>query len=84
MDNCCVYLVVFFCFFQVKVLIHQIKHFGVDEKLLFEEDDLLYKENIPRVTRCIKEIANMVKSLTLLSRKLDIMTASMGPIFAVF
>lgn len=46
---------------RVKVLVYQIRHYGVDEKLLFEEEDLLYKENIPRVSRCIKEIAMMAR-----------------------
>ena len=39
------------------------KEYGVGEDVLFNEDDLLDRSNIPRVARCIKQIAIIVSIL---------------------
>ena len=39
------------------------KEYGVGEDVLFNEDDLLERSNIPRVARCIKQIAIIVSIL---------------------
>ena len=36
------------------------KEYGVEEENLFHEDDLLGRNNIPKVARCIKQIAIIV------------------------
>ena len=36
------------------------KEYGVNENYLFEEEDLLDRANIPKVSRCLKEIAIIV------------------------
>ena len=45
---------------QIRTLINQIKEYGVNEDTLFHVDDLLYSNNIPKVARCLKEIAMIV------------------------
>ena len=45
---------------QIRTLIKQIKEYGVDEDDLFQEDDLMLRANIPRVCKCLKEIAIIV------------------------
>ena len=45
---------------QIRTLIKQIKEYGVGEDDLFHEDDLLERANIPRVCKCLKEIAIIV------------------------
>ena len=40
------------------------KEYGVGEDVLFNEDDLLERSNIPRVARCIKQIAIIVSILS--------------------
>ena len=45
---------------QIRTLINQMKEYGVNEDILFHEDDLLYSNNIPKVARCIKEVAIIV------------------------
>ena len=45
---------------QIRTLINQIKEYGVNEDILFHEDDLLYSNNIPKVARCLKEVAIIV------------------------
>ena len=47
--------------FQIRNLISQMKEYGVKEKLLFNENDLLEMTNIPRVAKCLKEIAIIVR-----------------------
>ena len=39
------------------------KEYGVEEENLFHEDDLLGRTNIPKVVRCIKQIAIIVSVL---------------------
>ena len=39
------------------------KEYGVEEENLFHEDDLLGRTNIPKVARCIKQIAIIVSVL---------------------
>ena len=46
--------------FQIRNLISQIREYGVNENLLFNENDLLCMANIPRVSKCLKEIASIV------------------------
>ena len=48
------------CFYQIRSLIKQIKDYGVGEEDLFHEDDLMQRANIPRVCKCLKEIAIIV------------------------
>ena len=48
------------CFNQIRSLIKQIKDYGVGEEDLFNEDDLMQRANIPRVCKCLKEIAIIV------------------------
>ena len=36
------------------------KEYGVNENYLFDEEDLLARANIPKVSRCLKEIAIIV------------------------
>ena len=48
---------------QIRTLIKQIKEYGVNEDDLFHEDDLLERANIPRVCKCLKEIAIIVSIL---------------------
>ena len=36
------------------------KEYGVNEDILFHVDDLLYSNNIPKVARCLKEVAIIV------------------------
>ena len=48
---------------QIRTLIKQIKEYGVGEDDLFHEDDLLERANIPRVCKCLKEIAIIVSIL---------------------
>ena len=48
---------------QIRTLIKQIKEYGVDEDDLFHEDDLMERANIPRVCKCLKEIAIIVSIL---------------------
>ena len=36
------------------------KEYGVNENYLFDEEDLLDRANIPKVSRCLKEIAIIV------------------------
>ena len=48
--------------FQIRNLICQIREYGVNEKVLFSENDLMEKSNIPRVAKCLKEIAIIVST----------------------
>ena len=48
------------CYYQIRTLIKQIKEYGVNEDDLFHEDDLIERANIPRVCKCLKEIAIIV------------------------
>ena len=45
---------------QIRTLIKQMKEYGVNEDNLFHEDDLLYNKNIPKVARCLKQVAIIV------------------------
>ena len=45
---------------QIRTLIKQIKEYGVNDDDLFHEDDLMERANIPRVCKCLKEIAIIV------------------------
>lgn len=45
---------------QIRTLIKQLKEYGVDEDTLFHVDDLLYSNNIPKVARCLKQVAIIV------------------------
>ena len=36
------------------------KKYGVNEDILFHEDDLLYRNNIPKVVRSLKQVAMIV------------------------
>ena len=56
----CIYISLPNCFNQIRSLIKQIKDYGVDEEDLFHEDDLMQRANIPRVCKCLKEIAIIV------------------------
>ena len=47
-------------YFQIRNLISQMREYGVNEKLMFNENDLLEMTNIPRVSKCLKEIAFIV------------------------
>ena len=51
------------CYYQIRTLIKQIKEYGVNEDDLFHEDDLIERANIPRVCKCLKEIAIIVSIL---------------------
>merc|ERR1711874_248924 len=42
---------------RIRTLIKQIKEYGVNDDDLFHEDDLMERANIPRVCKCLKEIA---------------------------
>ena len=42
---------------QIRNLICQIRAYGVSEKCLFSENDLLLMSNTPRVAKCLREIA---------------------------
>merc|ERR1712137_1460584 len=42
---------------RIRTLIKQLKEYGVNEDTLFHEDDLLYSNNIPKVARCLKQVA---------------------------
>ena len=48
--------------FQIRNLITQIREYGVSEDLLFNETDLLFMKNIPKVSKCLKEIATIVSA----------------------
>ena len=45
---------------QIRTLINQMKKYGVNEDILFHEDDLLYRNNIPKVVRSLKQVAMIV------------------------
>ena len=45
---------------QIRNLICQIRAYGVSEKCLFSENDLLLMSNTPRVAKCLREIAVIV------------------------
>ena len=49
--------------FQIRNLIDNIREYGVGEDMLFSESDLLYMQNIPKVARCLKEVATIVSYL---------------------
>ena len=50
-------------FCQIRTLINQMKEYGVGEESLFDENDLIERTNIPKVTRCLKQIAVIVSSI---------------------
>ena len=52
-----------FTFCQIRTLINQMKEYGVGEESLFDENDLIERTNIPKVTRCLKQIAVIVSSI---------------------
>merc|ERR1712241_11088 len=41
---------------RIRTLISQMKEYGVTEDSLFHEDDLLYRTNIAKVSRCLREV----------------------------
>ena len=40
------------------------REYGVEESLLFQEADLLHMTDIPRVSKCLKEVAIIVSMIT--------------------
>merc|ERR1712098_599390 len=49
---------------RIRNLISQIREYGVDESLLFHETDLLHMSDIPRVSKCLKEVAIIAQQET--------------------
>ena len=50
----------YFIYLKIRTLINQMKEYGVGEESLFDENDLIERTNIPKVTRCLKQIAVLV------------------------
>ena len=50
---------------RVTILIEQLRNFGVDEKILFQPEDLLEKKNIPKVARCLSCCVDLVNNKTI-------------------
>eukprot|EP00095_Tigriopus_kingsejongensis_P002771 maker-scaffold588_size129673-snap-gene-0.12 protein:Tk02771 transcript:maker-scaffold588_size129673-snap-gene-0.12-mRNA-1 annotation:"PREDICTED: myophilin-like" len=46
---------------RVRNLVETIHNYGVDKKFLFQVDDLWEGKNIPKVVRCLEEIAELAK-----------------------
>ena len=45
---------------RVKQLIKQIRDYGVEEKFIFQVEDVTEKKRIPKVVRCLEEVAKIV------------------------
>ena len=45
---------------QIHTLINQMREYGVGEENLFDINDLMERTNIPKVARCLKQIAVIV------------------------
>merc|ERR1712013_17232 len=49
---------------RIRNLISQMREYGVEESLLFQEADLLHMTDIPRVSKCLKEVAIIAQQET--------------------
>ena len=45
---------------RVQSLRSQILDYGVDQKYIFQVDDIIKKKNTPKVIRCLEEVAKLV------------------------
>ena len=64
------------CLMQIRNLICQIRAYGVSEKCLFSENDLLLMSNTPRVAKCLREIAVIVSIVTISFRNISLWTGT--------